>query len=278
MAVFLGVLVALSYGSGDFLGGRACRSAPTVSVLAVVQVVGVVGAVMYATILGGQPTAGDLGLGALAGTANVVALGCLYAGMATGRIGLVAPVTAVVASCIPVIWGLTHGESLSNLAALGAVLAVGSGGLIAYERRSTEPAVGRSRALGYALVAGVMFGWSLVAYSETSADSDAWPLVTGRAASVAGVLVVALLLGRGIRLDPPVRRMAVGAGVLDVGATALLLVSLQDFDVAIVAPLAALAPAFTVALASVALHEKVGRLQIGALVGALAGLALIAGG
>lgn len=278
MAVILGVLVAMSYGSGDFLGGRAARSASTVSVLAVVQIVGIIGAIAYVMIVGGDPTTGDLGLGALAGIANVVALGCLYAGMATGRIGLVAPLTAVVASCIPVIWGLTHGESLSGLATIGAVLAVASGGVIAYERHEAEIAASRAGALGYALVAGVMFGWSLVAYSETSAESEAWPLVTGRAASLVGVLAVALILRLSITLDGPVRRMAVGAGVLDVTATAVLLVSLQEFDVAIVAPLAALAPAFTVTLASLALHEKVGRIQIGALAGALAGLTLIAGG
>ena len=63
-----------------------------------------------AVIGGGDPRrSGDYALGALGGVLNVAALGCLYQGLAVGRVGVVAPVAAVIGAVIPVVWGLTTG-------------------------------------------------------------------------------------------------------------------------------------------------------------------------
>ena len=56
--------------------------------------------------------------------------------------------------------------------------------------------------------------------------------------------------------------MAIGAGVFDVTATALLLIAIRDGLVALVAPVAALGPAFTVMWAWLLLREPVGRVQL----------------
>jgi drug/metabolite transporter (DMT)-like permease len=66
--------------------------------------------------------------------------------------------------------------------------------------------------------------------------------------------------------------------VLDVVATVLLLVAVREDLASLVAPVAALGPAFTVAWAWTALHEPVARVQVAGLVLASAGLALIAAG
>jgi drug/metabolite transporter (DMT)-like permease len=277
MALLLGLVVAASFGSGDFLGGLASRRVGPIPVLAVVQMVAVVGAVVYALTFGGEPTGVDLGYGAAAGACNVVALGFLYAGLASGRMGIVAPVTAVVAACIPVAWGLATGDDLSGLALAGVVIAVASAGLVARERDEADG--GTSRALLLAAGAGVLFGVSFVLYASTGNDSGAWPALGGRIASV--VLVVGFLLVAR-RWPPRVpgvdRRAAIGAGVLDVTATALLLVAVREGLTAEVAPVAALGPAFTVIWAWVVLREPIGRLQLAGLVFALAGLAMIAAG
>ena len=68
------------------------------------------------------------------------------------------------------------------------------------------------------------------------------------------------------------------AGVLDITATTLLLIAVRGGLTATVAPVAALAPAFTVGHARWYLHEKSSRLQLVGLGVALVGLALIATG
>lgn len=277
MAIVLGLVVAASFGSGDFLGGNASRRTPTLIVLAVVQACALVGAVAYALALGGVAGGNDLGLGAGAGALNVVALGCLYAGLATGRMGLVAPLTAMIAACIPVFWGLANGEDLSTTALIGVAVAIAAGGLIAWEHNETARD-GQLRALGYAVVAGTLFGWSLVLYSETSHNSGAWPVLAGRVSATVLVFAVVAGLRRSIRIESADRKMAIGAGVLDVTATALLLIAVRQGLVAVVAPIAALGPAFTVIWAWFVLREPVGKIQLVGIATGIAGLIMIAAG
>ena len=277
MAVLLGLLVAVSFGSGDFLGGTASRRVNTLAVLAVVQVCALAGAVVYALALGGHVSTGDLALGAAAGSLNVVALGCLYAGLATGRMGIVAPLTAMIAACIPVVWGVANGEDLGTVSVVGVVLAISAGGLIARER-SHPGERGRSRAVALAFGAGLLFGTSLVMYSETGHHSGAWPVLAGRTTAAVLVLAVVLVGRRSLAFAPPERWMAIGAGVLDVTATLLLLIAVRHGLVALVAPVAALGPAFTVMWAWLVLREPVGRVQLVGIAAGIMGLVLIAAG
>ena len=102
MAVVIGLLVAASFGSGDFLGGLASRRARTLAVLALAQVVALAGAVLIALLAGGVVTVHDLALGAGAGLLNAAGLGCLYRALAIGRNGQVAPLTAVIGALVPI--------------------------------------------------------------------------------------------------------------------------------------------------------------------------------
>jgi drug/metabolite transporter (DMT)-like permease len=281
MAVLLGVLVAISFGSADFLGGRASRAAPTLTVLLVGQVVAVAGALVIALVVGADVEGRDLAYGAAAGACNVVGLGLLYQGLATGRMGVVAPVTAVVAAIVPIVWGVIQDERPSALTWVGAALAVAAGALIAREPDSDD---GRGRTAGAILLAataGVALGSSLVLYGETRDESGFWPVLTARSAAIVLVaLGVAVFATRGGLRWPTghARTLSLGAGALDVTATVLLLVAVRDGLAVVVAPVVALAPAFTVMWAWAVLKEHVTRHQIAGLGVALLGLTLIAAG
>src|SRR6478609_1832502 len=106
MAVLLGVMVAASFGAGDFLGGRASRRAPTLTVLLVAQATAVLGAVVVCLFVSARVAPHDIVFGALAGCVNIVGIGLLYHGLSIGRMGVVAPLTALVASVLPVAWGV----------------------------------------------------------------------------------------------------------------------------------------------------------------------------
>lgn len=281
MAVLLGVLVAAAFGSGDFLGGRASRVAPTVGVLFVAQCTALLGAVIAALVVGADATPRDLAYGALAGALNASGLGLLYQGLATGRMGVVAPVTAVIAAVVPIAWGFATGERPSAAVFTGVVLAVSAGALVAREPDAADRA-GTARAVGLALGAGALFGIAFVGFAETSEASGNWPVLTARCAgagAAAIALVVAHARGNAIRVrHSHPRALACGAGMLDVGATVLLLAAVRDGLLVVVAPLAALAPAFTVVLAWAVLHERITRHQVAGLALALTGLVLIASG
>ena len=81
MSLLLGLIVAASFGSGDFLGGLASRHVPDRRGAVSRTDLRTVGAVVVATIAGGSPGPADFVLGGLAGSLNVAALGCLYQGL-----------------------------------------------------------------------------------------------------------------------------------------------------------------------------------------------------
>ena len=279
MGALLGLLSAGFFGSGDFLGGRASRDGSTPSVLFVVQVSAAIGAVALALVFTGDPVGADLAFGAAAGGVNALGLGFLYHGLATGRMGIVAPVAAVVAAVIPVTWGLLTGERPGTVVVGGVLVAMVAVALIARERdEHTEASPTRSLVL--AVVAGAGLGTSLIFYAQTGSDSGLWPVFAGRVVAVAAAALAIAAVARSepVRLGRRPVRLAVVAGVCDVTATALLVAGVRNDLAVVVAPLAALAPGFTVVLAWLVLHEPVSRSQGVGLALALVGLVLIAAG
>jgi drug/metabolite transporter (DMT)-like permease len=277
VAVLIGVIVAACFGSGDFLGGLASRGAKTLQVLAIAQATALVGAIVVALAGGGHLSGEAIGIGAAAGVVNVAALGCLYRGLAIGQIGQVAPVAAVVGAVVPIVWGLATGERPSPLTFVGVALAVVAGALVSSERADHRASL-LSLSLLLALAAGVGFGTSFILFSSVPHNSGFWAVLSARAAAVVGVAIVMVIFRERLKVPTEPRRQAVAAGLLDVSATALLLVALRHGLTAVVAPVASLAPGFTVMHAWWYLHERASRLQVVGLGVALAGLAMIAAG
>jgi drug/metabolite transporter (DMT)-like permease len=278
-AAVLGVLIAAAFGSGDFAGGRASTSASTPAVLVVAQACSVVGAAVLALVVPADVVTRDLVLGVLAGVVNVTGLGLLYSALARHAAAVVAPIAAVVGSLVPVLWGLVQGERPSAVVLAGIAAAVVAAALVSLAP-SERPVDGRRGALG-AAAAGVALGSSLVLFSETDPSSGQWPVLLARAGALVAVALVAVLLTRRqeVRMPQgPTLALAVTAGVFDVAATALLVYAVRRELLSVVAPIASLAPAFTVVLAWFLGHQRVSSVQRMGLALAAAGLALIAAG
>ena len=83
MAVALGVLVALGWGSADFLGGFTSQRLHTVTVLLVSQSFGLAAAVVLVVALrDARPDAHVFVLSAIAGVVGIAALWLLFRGLA----------------------------------------------------------------------------------------------------------------------------------------------------------------------------------------------------
>ena len=120
MAILFGALVAVSYGSADFLGGFASRRTPTVTVVAISQLCGLGVAALFVAVLAADPPRGSyVLLAAAAGVVGLLALGLLYWGLAIARMSVVAPISAIGAGVIPVRWGIARGERPLDVALIG---------------------------------------------------------------------------------------------------------------------------------------------------------------
>ncbi len=276
MAVLLALGCAVVYGAADFMGGLASRKTSVFGVVALSQAAGLVALVALLPWLGGPARAADLGWGAAAGVAGATGLVVFFRALAGGVMSVIAPITAVTAAAVPVLVGLLGGERLHAWSAVGIVLALAAVVLVSAEGGLGALVAARPASVVPALVAGAMFGIFFVLLDRTSDDSGLTPLVTARIASMALVVVVALIGGRPLKVSRVALPLVVASGVADMTANALfLLATQQDGQLAITGVLASLYPVSTVVLAQVVLRERLVRAQIAGLGAAVAAVVLI---
>lgn len=278
-AVTLALAAAVAWGTADFAGGLAGRRAPVTSVAFATQVVGLVAVLAAAPLVGGTLRLADLAWGAGAGIGSSLGVTLLYRGLAVGQMSVVAPVTAVGAACLPVVFGLLTGDRPGVAAEVGVVIAIGAVGLLGVLPGGGGAAgPGGARAgVATGLAGGVGFGAFFILLDHAGPGSGLWPLVGARAAGVLLVgTVVALTAGsfRPAGAEPAV----LAAGVLDLAANVGYLLATRRGLLSIVALLASLYPAATVLLARVVLRERLTRAQAAGLLGAGAAIVLIAAG
>lgn len=279
MAFVLGLSAAVAWGAADFLGGVASRRAHAASVVLVSQWWGALAAAGLVAVWGsGTLTVADSVPSAGAGLVGAVGLVLLYRGLAVGRMGLVAPLSSVLAGLLPVAWGLGSGERPSSTALAGVALAIVAVALVT--REPADPAA-PTRVLTpvlYGLGAGVGFGFVGILFSQTDPSSGAWPLLVARLASSTAVGGLLVATRRYAAPGASQRATVAGAGLLDLAANASYLVGLREGLLSLVGPLASLYPATTVILARGVLHERMTRQQSVGLLAAVTALVLIGAG
>jgi drug/metabolite transporter (DMT)-like permease len=277
VAVLLGVLVALTYGAGDFLGGLSSRRVNAAIVALTSQLVGwSILVVLVAVLPERHPPAADVVRGAIAGSVGLIGVVLLYRGLASGAMGVVAPITAVGAAVLPVAWGLLTGEEPGAVHLVGVVLALVAVGLVSSPASGAEPVPGRAKEVALALVSGAAFGVVFILLGDTTEASGMWPLLAARSASA--TLMAGVVLARRAPVKVPVgsRLQVIGTGVFDVTANAIFVLAARIGLLSLVAVVSSLYPVSTVVLARVVLHERVGRRQQLGLALAIAGVVLIA--
>jgi len=271
----LGLLASVGWGLSDFGGGLTSRRAPFLGVLGGSQLASLV-AIVPILALVTEPAVRpvDVALAVGVGVIGGLGLAVLYRGLSIGRMGVVAPVAAVLTAALPVGYGFLTEGIPSNEAVLGIAFAAGAVVLVS---RSPAAPDGRPSGLRYGLAAGVAFGTFTVAVAQLPEGLVIAPLVLFRVGSLA---VIGLWIG--------VRRMAwrvplrlwpalLLVGMLDLGATAAYLGSVQIGPLAIAAILASLYPVVTAVLAAVVLRERVTLTHAAGILAAGVGVALIAG-
>ncbi len=274
LGIGFGLASALSWGAGDFGGGVASKRSNVYGVVVVSQAVGLVLLAGLALLLAEPlPTAGDALWGAAAGLAGGVGLVALYRGLATGRMGVVAPVAAVVSAGVPVAFGLLLEGVPSAAQLLGFGLALAAVWIIS---RSGDGAVVRARDLALPLAAGLGFGIFFILIDHVSERIVLWPLVAARVASLLMLVTVAVVSRQGQRPDRRSLPLMALAGLFDTGGNAFYALAAQAGRLDVAAVLGSLYPATTVLLAHFLLRERISGRQWLGVAAALAAVVLIA--
>lgn len=276
VAVALGLVAALGYGIGDFLGGLAGRRLGTLPVVFVGQLAGLVVLVPVAALVPATTvTTADVLWGAVAGVGAVGGTLVLLRGFQVGRISVVSPVSSLGAAGLPLVVDLLAGARPSALTSTGMVVGLAAIWLVGSADAADGPRGTGSLGVLHGIVAGVAFAVTFLALDRADPGSGAWPVLAAQLVLV--VLAGLLLVVR--RCSPAVPRRALpivaGHGVAGALATVAFLLAARAGLVSVAALIASMSPAITVLLARAVLAERLPPRRVVGLVAALVALALI---
>lgn len=267
------LLATLTWGTSDFTGGYASRRSNAFLVTTITHVSGAALMLGLAIILHSPfPSQRGIAWSMAAGLLGGSALAIFYKALSIGKMGLTAPVAALLGAAIPTLVGIFRDGFPGGITFVGFVLA----GIGIWLISRVEGNGGRPEGLGLALLSGLGFAGFFLCMREAGDISPIWAAGFARVASLlaTGVIVLAT------RQFQPLARAGIGlgilAGVLDSTGSAMFVRASQTgrLDAAVV--ISSLYPAITVLLARFVINEHVSRWRMIGLVAALLAVPMIA--
>jgi len=277
MATLLALFSSVLWGTADYHGGNLSKKYPAIAVLGVTQGIGLIFGIILA-LLEGEFSANAFGSdgyfipGAFAGVLGYIGLICLYAGLSTGRMGVVSPISGLSA-LIPVGYAFfVKGDRLSLILSIGAALAIVGAFLASGPELSQGLPI---KPLILALGAAGGFGTALVWMAIGSQGSALMTMVMMRTTTLFVSLGILLKYrtfgGLPFKLAP----VLIFIGCADFLANLLLGVATTKGNLSLSMVLGALYPIFTAVLAFKFLNERLHRIQYIGIFAAVAGVAII---
>lgn len=285
MEIILALGSAIAYGVSDFTGGVLTKRAHVLNVILLSQLVSCVILIFALPFWDGSFSWEALQWGTAAGVAGMAGAALLYRGLAIGRMGIVAPITAVLAAVIPLSFGLAVGERPGWLSLMGVGIGLVAVVLIS---SSSEPetATGGTdgeplpssggQGLVEALGAGAGFGLFFILLERAPDGSGIWPLAGTRISMIGVVALLAALTHAPFRPGMGMVPSLVWLGFINLSADLLYLLATRAGLLSLVAVITSLYPAATVALARGFLGERMVKQQLLGMVLAALSVSLIA--
>ena len=262
MAIFLALFSSLLWGSSDFEGGRLAKRLPAIAVTGVSQACGLLFGLVLVVATGQwkAPAFGHHGYflpAVIAGASGYLGLVLLYAGLASGRMGVVSPISSLCA-IIPITVALITGEHVPYIKGIGIAIAL----VGAFCASGPEISQGLPfRPVLLAFGAAVGFGTALTFMARGSVSSTLMTMVMMRVTTLVISCSVALRYRSvgGIKKSDLPRLLYVG--IADFSANVLLGIASTHGLISIVMVLGSLFPIMTAVLAFRILHERLHRVQ-----------------
>lgn len=279
LSLLFGISTACCWGMGDFIGGSNSRR-----VGAYGMTLGTIGCGLLLLLLlslgfdGNQlPVSGWL-VCLLAGAFDATGILLLYLSLTQGRMSLAAPVSALTAAALPVLFSmLTLGIPEATVLA-GLLLGLTAIWMVSREHKAAPEKPLRFADLHLPLLSGSCLGIFLVLMHAGSNHALLWPMVAVRTGGVT-VLLLLLLTPMKKQMLPTVPlpwKIIVVNALLDVGGNGFYILAGQAGRLDVAAVLSALYPGVTVFMAWLLLKEQVSRLQLVGILAALGAIALLA--
>jgi drug/metabolite transporter (DMT)-like permease len=279
MASLLALFSSVLWGTADYLGGNLSKRYKALAVTGASQVAGLMIGVVLVLLTGSwiAPTFSWNGyfLPAIgAGITGFLGIAAFYSGLATGRMGVVSPISSLCA-IIPLGYSLMHGERPQLMQFIGMAVAL-AGAFCASGPEIVKKLPVKPLFLG--LCAAIGFGTALTFMAQGSKTSPLLTMTAMRVISVGACALIAIRyrsIGGFGRADLKVLAFL---GVSDFLANYFLGIATTKGLVSIAMVLGSLFPIVTSLLAFRFLHERLHKVQYLGIFLAVAGVSLISVG
>lgn len=278
LAAIFGISTAICWGIGDFIGGSQSRRVGAYGMTLGTIGSGLLMLLAVTTVFKGYPiTFSEWLLCMLAGAFDAIGILLLYLSMTKGRLSLAAPVSAVTAAALPVMFGVITLGMPKLLIIMGLILA-----LVAIWMVSQEETAEKGKRVSFAelklpLLSGLCLGTFLILMHTGSGNALLWPMVAVRMGGVTSLLLLLLT-----PLKSEVRPTAalpwliiIINAILDVGGNGCFILAGQLGRIDVAAVLSSLYPGATVFMAWMLLKETITRIQLVGITAALAAIILL---
>ena len=266
LSIIYGILSAGAWGAADFIGGLASKRTSPYRVLFLAEIAGLVPFTALALLTHERiPPTADMLLGAGPSLLGLTGLLFLYRALADGHMTIAAPVSALFAALVPVIFGfLTLGApSLTTMLGFGfaflAVWFISQTDMLNW--RSPLHGLRSLADLRLPLLSGLFFGLYFIIVEQATRNAFFWPLVAARFAGIVAFGLYALMRRQPAMPPRELWGWCLVNGILDIGGNAFYVLSAQMGRIDVAAVLGALYPASTVLLAWMFLKERLTWLQ-----------------
>ena len=273
------VTAVFLWGASDFAGGCGSRRADAFVVTAFSHICAFALMLTVAFVHHGAfPDRASIVWTLLAGAVGGFSLAIFYRALASGQMGLSAPIGALLGAAIPTLVDIALEGAPSRWSIGGFALAIVAIWLITRPEASGEnDEAGHPKGVAMAALAGVGFAGFYLCIHQAS-GSPVWIATISRVGSIVATAIAVIAVRAPLKLDRPAATYGAVAGIFDIIASALFIHASQRgrLDEAVV--ITSLYPAVTVLLARLVLKEHFSRWKFVGLLAALAAVPLIAGG
>jgi drug/metabolite transporter (DMT)-like permease len=269
-----GMAAVVAWGTSDFLGGYATRRANAFLFTVVVNLGGLL---VVGTLAAGAhapfPPARSVAWVLAGGISGGAALAIFYRALSSGRMGLTAPVAAVLSAAIPAVFSIFTEGMPGRIPLFGFVIAAVGLWLITRTEDGSKP-----EGIGLAVVSGIGFASFYLCVRQAGDVSALWIATLTRVGGLVVTSLIVVMLRNFRDITAAGVRWAVATGCIDSLGTILFVHASQSgrLDEAVV--ISSLYPAVTVLLARLFLKEQFTRWRLVGLVAALAAVPMIASG
>jgi drug/metabolite transporter (DMT)-like permease len=273
LANIFGLLSAVSWGAGDFVGGCATRRTSAYSAVMATQITGIIMFPVLALAFSESlPSVNNLMWGGLAGFFGAAGLILLYMSMARGKMSIVATLAAVIAIIIPVIYSAINEGLPGTLKIAGFIFALIGIWFIVRMNAGLEL---KRKDIEYIAVAGTLFGLFFISIDKFSSTGIYWPLTFSR---ITALIMLAVFMITTKKVKKPTSDgilLVILAGIFNTGGVVLFALASVAGRLDVATILSSLSPAVTVLLACVIIKEKLAPRQLMGVVASMAAIVLI---